>query len=76
MEQTERLNMLDENICCFMEKTIDNMHTPFTPHKKAISPLIDKLQVHLDIFPDKKNECKLVDQGFVNYNLCLNAQTE
>ena len=31
----------------------------------------------MDIFPDKqKNECKLVDQGFVNYNLCLDAQTE
>ena len=23
-----------------------------------------------------KRECKLVDQGFVNYNLCLNVQTE
>ena len=73
----ERLNMLDENIRCFIEKTIDNMHTPFTPLKRSISPLIDKLQVHLDLFPEKrKKECMLVDQGFVNYNLCLNAQTE
>ena len=76
-EQMERLNMLDENIRYFMEKNIDNMHTPFTPLKRSISPLIDKLQVYLDFFPDKgKKECKLVDQGFVNYNLCLNAQTE
>ena len=39
--------------------------------------MIDKLQPHLDIFPDKtKKERKLVIQGFVNYNLCLNAQTQ
>ena len=45
--------------------------------KRTISPLIDKLQVHLDIFPDKeKKEHVLVEQGFVNYNLCLNAQRE
>ena len=55
-EQMECLNMLDENIRCFMEKTIDNMHSPFTPLKRAISPLIDKLQVHLDIFPDKEKK--------------------
>ena len=23
----------------------------------------------------KKGECKIADQGFLNYNLCLNAQT-
>ena len=53
----ERLNMLDENIRCFMEKNIDNIHTPFTPLKRSISPLIDKLQVYLDFFPykEKKN---------------------
>ena len=68
--------MIDELFRQFMERSIDNIHTHLTPLKKTISPLIDKLQVHLDIFPERKNECKLVDQGFVNYNVCLNAQTE
>ena len=68
--------MIDELFRQFMERSIDNIHTHLTPLKKTISPLIDKLQVHLDIFPERKNECKLVDQGFVNYNICLNAQTE
>ena len=76
LEQTERLNMIDELFRQFMERSIDNIHLSLTPLKKTISPLIDKLQVHLDIFPERKNECKLVDQGFVNYNVCLNAQTE
>ena len=53
-EQMERLNMLDENIRCFIEKTIDSMHTPFTPLKRSISPLIDKLQVHLDFYPNRE----------------------
>ena len=76
-EQTKCLAMIDENICSFMESSIDSIHTSFAPLQKSISPLIEKLQPHLDIFPDKmKNERKLVDQGFVNYNLCLNAQTE
>ena len=76
-EQKKRLNTIEDNIHSFMESSIDSIHTPFAPLQKSISPLIEKLQPHLDMFPDKmKDECKLVDQGFVNYNLCLNAQTE
>ena len=56
IEQSECLHTLKENIRCFMEKTIDNMHRPFTPLKKTISPWIDKLQVHLDIFPEKNKK--------------------
>ena len=42
---------------------------------KVFSPLIDKLFVHSDIFPDKEEQNrKIADLGFVNFNLCLNAQ--
>lgn len=76
-EQKECLRKIDENIRCFMERSLDNIQKPFTPLQKTISPMIDKLQPHLNIFPDKtKKERKLVIQGFINYNLCLNAQTQ
>ena len=34
IEQSKHLNTLEENVRCFMEKTIDNMHRPLTPLKK------------------------------------------
>ena len=55
-EQTERLNKIDELIPRFLERNIDNIHTPFTLLRKTISPFIDKLQVHLDIFPEKQKK--------------------
>ena len=55
-----------------MESTIDASNVLFSPIKKIISPLVDKLQVHLDVFPEKdKDHCKLADSGFISYNLCL-----
>ncbi len=55
-----------------MESTIDASNVLFSPIKKIISPLVDKLQVHLDVFPEKdKDHCKLADSGFISYNLSL-----
>ena len=74
--ETNRLNVIEDNIRCFTESSIDGLTKHFAPLRKSISPLVDKLQVHLDLFPEKKKgECKITEQGFMNYNLCLNAQT-
>ena len=59
-----------------MENSISNMNNHFNPLKKTISPLVDKLHVHLDVFPElAKDDQKLADSGFIVFNLCLNAQT-
>ena len=52
------------------------MNTHFAPLRKSISPLVSKLQVHIDAFVDKdKKDHKIAEYGFLNFNLCLNAQT-
>ena len=72
----KRLSEIDDTIRDFTEGSVDGLVKQFAPLRKTISPLVDKLQVHLDMFPEKeKDEFKIVEQGFLNYNLCLNAQT-
>ena len=49
-----QLNMIDDTIRLFTECSIDGLIKQFAPLQKSISPLVDKLQVHLDMFPEKK----------------------
>ena len=60
-----------------MESTLNKMNKGFSPLKKTVSPLIDKLHVHVDTFPEEEEQNrKIADLGFINFNLCLNAQTK
>ena len=60
-----------------MESQVDILNRRFPPLKKSISPWVDKLQVHLDIYPEKDlGDKKVVDSGFITFNFCLNAQTD
>ena len=56
---------------------MNRINKKFSSIKKTVSPLIDKLQVHLDIFPEEEEQNRTIAQlGFINFNLCLNAQTK
>ena len=61
-----------------MQQTLERMNKKFSPLQKTASPLVDKLHPHLDIFPYEESQChhQLADNGFLNFNLCLNAQTD
>ena len=51
------------------------MNKHFALLRKSISPLVSKLQVHIDAFPEKEKEIrKIAEYGFLNFNLCLDAQ--
>ena len=53
-----------------MESTLLSMNKIFSPIKKSVSPMVDKLQAHLDIFPEVENrEQKIAEYGFLNFNL-------
>ena len=57
-----------------MENLLNQMNKKLSPLKKTVSPLIDKLHVHLDIFPKEEEKNKnITEQGFINFNLCLNG---
>ena len=59
-----------------MDISIESMNTYFAPLRNSISPLVSKLQVHIDAFTEKdKKDRKIAEYGFLNFNLCLNAQT-
>ena len=75
-EEISRLNEIEDSIHHFMETSIEKMNIHFTPLRKSVSPMTSKLQVHVDAFVKKEKEHrKVAEYGFVNYNLCLNAQT-
>merc|ERR1711915_236127 len=74
--QKKTLDDIEENILKFMESRISIFNKIFPPLRRSISPWINKLYVHLDVFPEKESkDKKLADSGFITYNLCLNAQT-
>ena len=52
--EKNRLSTIDHNMRNFAEYSIDRICKKFTPLRKSVSPLVDKLQVHLDVFPEKK----------------------
>ena len=59
-----------------MEGSINGINRKFCPLRKTISPFVDKLHVHLDVFPETESKNrKIANLGFINYNLCFNAQT-
>ena len=53
-QEVKRLSTIDDSIRLFTECSIDGLVKQFAPLQKSISPLVDKLQVHLDMFPEKK----------------------
>ena len=73
-EQKSRLVELENEIRTFMERSINGINRQFGPLRKTISPFVDKLHVHLDVFleTESKNR-KIANLGFINYNLCFNT---
>ena len=60
-----------------MDMAIEHFNQNFTPLIKTISPNVANIQLHLDVFAERnKKDVKLSDNGLMNYNLCLNAETE
>ena len=59
-----------------METRVHLFNKLFPPLRKSISPWVNKLHVHMDLYPGKSLEdTQLANSGFITYNLCLNAQT-
>ena len=54
MTEKKRLEEIEKDSCSFVESKLEGMNILFSPLRKSISPLVDKLQAHLDIFPEKK----------------------
>ena len=68
---------MEETCYKTMEMAIDHVNRKFTPMMKTLSPNIASVQMHLDVFDERnRNDTKLATNGILNYNLCLNAETE
>ena len=60
-----------------MEVAIDHVNYSCTPLIKTISPHIANVQMHLNVFEERnQRDIELPSRGLMNYNLCLNAETE
>ena len=59
-DEKEWLNEINKSALQFTEETINRLNTVFCPLKNSISPLVNKLHVHLDVFPDKEMRERLL----------------
>ncbi len=75
-EETNELHSIEELCHMTMDTAMQHVNQSFTPlKKKTLSPFLVNMQVHMDVFDERKKEDELAMFGLINYNLCLNAQT-
>ena len=76
-DELKELESIEKSCCKTMEIAIDRINHCCTPLVKTLSPNVSNLQMHLNMFEDKNQEdIKLHFGGLVNYNLCMNAETQ
>ena len=60
-----------------MESSINFVNRRFSQMKKSLSPSVANVQIHMDVFQERNSDdIKLPAAGYINYHLCLNAQTK
>ena len=76
-DQLEQLEQVEEICYKTIEAAIDQINYNCTPLIKTISPLVNNVEMHLNVFEERnQQDIDLPTKGLVNYNLCLNAETE
>ena len=51
-DEKQQLDSIEKSVRHFIEYSISNISHHFTPLQNIISPLVNKLQVHLDVFTE------------------------
>ena len=75
--ELKELESIEESCYKTMEIAIDRINHCCTPLLKTLSPNVSNLQMHLSMFGDKnQQDIKLHSRGLVNYNICMNAETQ
>ena len=60
-----------------MESAIEHIKEACGPLSTSLSPNVANVQLYLNLFEDRgKKDIKLATKGILNYNLCMNAETE
>ena len=60
-----------------VESAINQIHNSCSFLNKSLSPNVANIQTHLNVFEERnKDDDILPTSGFLNYNLCINAETE
>ena len=76
-DELKELELIEESCYKTMEMAIDRINYCCTPLVKTLSPNISNLQLHLNMFEGKnQQDIELHSRGLVNYNLCMNAETQ
>ena len=75
--EKDELEEIEEMCYKIMEDAINNINNSCGTFATTLSPNVANIQMHLNVFENRdKDDIKLVSKGFMNYNLCLNAETE
>ena len=75
--EKDELEEIEETYYNIMEDAINNINNSCGTFAATLSPNVATIQMHLNVFENRdKDDIKLASNGFMNYNLCLNAETE
>ena len=75
--EEKQIQQIEESCYKTMEMATDLINNHCSPLKKTLSPNVANLQMHLNMFENRnKKDNQLATRGLVNYNLCLNVETE
>ena len=75
-ENMAKLELLEMNAEKIIELSIDSICCRLGCFKKSISQKVAMVQYNLELFPEKQqNEKGLDNNFFINMHVCLNAQT-
>ena len=71
------MHNIEESCYKLMETATNIINNLCSALKKTLSPNVANVQIHLNMFEERhENDNSLATRGLVNYNLCLNAETE
>jgi len=77
LHEKNELDKLEEMCYSIIESSINHINNSCGFLNRTLSPNVANIQMHLNVFEERdKNDAVLPSRGFMNYNLCLNAETE
>ena len=76
-EEMNILDQIEESCYKTMEAAVEHINESCRPLTKTLSPYVANVQMHLSVFEERgKKDINLATRGIMNYNLCMNAETE
>ena len=76
-EETVQLQQIEESCYKTLDTAVCHINDSCGSLSATLSPNVANIQMHLNVFEDRnKEDISLASNGLMNYNICLNTETE